>query len=146
MPHSSSALKKKILVIDGQGGKLGRLVIEQLKALALGYEIGAVGTNSIATAAMLKAGADWGATGENSVVISCRNADIIIGPMGILVADSLHGEVTAAMSTAVGACQARKVLIPISRCRVHVAGVAALNTAELVAQAISYLQSIYKDD
>jgi len=144
MPNNSPA-KKKILVIDGQGGKLGRLVIEQLKALALNCEIGAVGTNSIATAAMLKAGADWGATGENPVVVACRDASIIIGPMGILVADSLHGEVTATMAAAVGACSAQKVLIPISRCRVHVAGVAMLTSAELVAQAISYIQNIFKD-
>jgi len=125
---------KKIVVIDGQGGKLGRLIIEQLKASALAghFEITAVGTNSIATATMLKAGADNGATGENPVVVNCKNADIVVGPIGIVATDALHGEVTAAMAMAIGACRAHKILVPVSRCRITVVGVAPVPAAELV--------------
>jgi len=93
---------KKITVIDGQGGKMGRSIIEQLKKQFPEQEILAIGTNSIATSAMLKAGADYGATGENPVIVAARDSDIIIGPIGIVIADSLHGEVTAAMAAAVG--------------------------------------------
>ena len=137
---------KKILVIDGQGGKLGRLVIEQLTTSAnsaassgseLPFEITAIGTNSIATATMLKAGADNGATGENPVVVNCRDADIVIGPIGIIAADALHGEVTATMATAIGACRAHKILLPVSRCRISVIGVTHMPAAELVNMAVT---------
>lgn len=96
--------EKKIVIIDGQGGKIGRLLIEQWKASAFPqpYEIYAIGTNSTATAAMLKAGADYGATGENPVVVACRDADVVVGPLGIIAADSLLGEVTPAMAVAGG--------------------------------------------
>ncbi|MCL2461113.1 MAG: DUF3842 family protein, partial [Defluviitaleaceae bacterium] len=93
---------KKIVVIDGQGGKIGSLLVSRLKAEAPRAEIYAIGTNSIATSAMVKAGADFGATGENPVLVSCRDADIIVGPIGIVVADSLVGEITPAMAAAVG--------------------------------------------
>ena len=128
----------KIVVIDGQGGKIGRLLIEQLKAAALPvpYEVFAIGTNSIATAAMLKAGADWGATGENPVVVACRDADIVIGPLGIVCADSLLGEVTPAMALAVGQCPAPKVLLPINRCNHFVVGVQPMPVAEQIALAV----------
>ena len=129
---------KKIVVIDGQGGKLGRLIIEQLKVSSITdlFEITAIGTNSIATATMLKAGADNGATGENPVVVNCRDADIVIGPIGIIATDALYGEVTAAMAMAVGACRAHKVLVPVSRCRITIAGVASTPAAELVNIAV----------
>lgn len=128
----------KIVVIDGQGGKIGRLLIEQLKAAALPvpYEVFAIGTNSTATAAMLKAGADWGATGENPVVVACRDADIVIGPLGIVCADSLLGEVTPAMALAVGQCPAPKVLLPINRCNHFVVGVQPMPVAEQIALAV----------
>lgn len=128
---------KKVVVIDGQGGKLGRLVIEQLKAISGNFKICAVGTNSIATATMLKAGADYGATGENPVLVNCRDADVVIGPIGIVAVDSLHGEVTVAMVQAVGASAAHKVLLPIpGKCRISVAGVANVPAAELVQLAV----------
>ena len=98
----------KIIVIDGQGGKMGKGVVEQLKKAHPGLELIAVGTNSIATSAMLKAGADAGATGENPVVVNSRDADIIIGPIGIVIANSLLGEITPAMAVAVGAVPPRK--------------------------------------
>lgn len=131
---------KKIVVIDGQGGKLGRLVIEQLKAAveaeSRACEIIAIGTNSIATATMLKAGADNGATGENPIVINCRDADVVVGPIGIIATNSLYGEVTAAMATAVGSSSAHKVLIPVNRCKISVVGVLPMPTAELVDLAV----------
>jgi len=138
---------KKIVVIDGQGGKLGRLIIEQLKAVAhlSRFDIIAIGTNSIATATMLRAGADHGATGENPVMVNCRSADIVIGPIGIIAADALHGEVTPAMAMAIGACRAHKVLLPVSRCRISVMGVAQVPTADLVDMAVQRVLNIVGD-
>ena len=112
----------KIVVIDGQGGNIGRRIVEEIKAKKTGCEILAIGTNSTATALMMKGGADVGATGENPVVLASRDADVIIGPIGIIMADSMYGEITPKMAKAVGASKARKILIPINKC-VTVAGV-----------------------
>lgn len=112
----------KLVVIDGQGGRMGSAVIEQLKSSFPEYEIYALGTNSIATSSMLKAGADYGATGENPVLVNTADADIIIGPMGIVLADSLLGEITPAMACAVGKSRAYKILLPVNRCNHHVIG------------------------
>ncbi len=100
-----------IVVIDGQGGKMGKGLVEQLKKFCPEDEILAIGTNSIATAAMLKAGADAGATGENPAVVASRTADVIVGPMGIVIADSLMGEITPKMAVSIGQSPAKKVLI-----------------------------------
>ena len=105
----------KIVVIDGQGGRLGQMVVEGIKKEGLKAEVLAIGTNSSATAAMLKAGADAAATGENPVVVACRSADIIVGPIGIVAADSLYGEITPAMALAVGQSRALKLLLPVIR-------------------------------
>ncbi|NLG05202.1 MAG: DUF3842 family protein [Clostridia bacterium] len=91
----------KIVVIDGQGGNVGKLLIERLKNKFEDAQIIAVGTNSIATANMLKAGVRQGATGENATIVNCRDADYIVGPIGIVIADSLLGEITPAMAVAV---------------------------------------------
>ncbi len=123
---------KKITIIDGQGGRMGKAIIEQLKKKFPQQELLAVGTNSIATAAMLKAGADNGATGENPVIVAARDSDIIIGPIGIVIADSLFGEVTPAMATAVGRSQAIQILMPVSRCNHHVAGCDNLSMSEII--------------
>ena len=112
----------KIVVIDGQGGNIGRRIVEEIKAKETGCEILAIGTNSTATALMMKGGADVGATGENPVVLASRDADVIIGPIGIILADSMYGEITPRMAEAIGASRARKILIPINKC-VVVAGV-----------------------
>ena len=112
----------KIVVIDGQGGNIGKRVVEEIKANGIQSEVMAIGTNSTATAAMMKGGADIGATGENPVVLASRDADIIIGPIGIIMADSMYGEITPKMAESVGASKARKFLIPINKC-VVVAGV-----------------------
>lgn len=97
-----------IMVMDGQGGRMGKSVVEQIRKRFPEDEILAIGTNSIATAAMLKAGADAGATGENPAIVGSRRADIIIGPMGIVIADSLMGEITPDMAVALGQSQAKK--------------------------------------
>ena len=89
---------KKITIIDGQGGRMGQTLIEQLKKEFPNQELLAIGTNSIATSAMIRAGADYGATGENPVIVASRDSDIIIGPIGIVIADSLFGEVTSKMA------------------------------------------------
>lgn len=127
---------KKILVIDGQGGGIGRQVVGLIKSREADVEITAVGTNSQATSAMLKAGADHGATGENAVIVGCRGADIIIGPVGIAIADSLFGEVTPKMAIAVGQSRAVRVLIPVNHCENIIAGLDDMSMGDLVAAAV----------
>ena len=106
----------KVVIIDGQGGRIGQSLVEKIKEAKLSCDITAIGTNSAATAAMLKAGADRGATGENPVLVACRDADVIMGPLGIIAADSLMGEITADMAAAVARCSAVKVLLPVNMC------------------------------
>ena len=127
---------KKITVIDGQGGKMGRAIVEQLKKQFPQQEILAVGTNSTATAAMLKAGADYGATGENPAIVAARDSDLIIGPVGIVIADSLHGEVTPPMAAALGQSRARQLLIPVNRCNHQIIGCSSLSLSELISSVI----------
>ena len=112
----------RVLVIDGQGGGLGRQLTAALAAGCPDIELTAVGTNSIAASAMLKAGAHRAATGENAVVVNCRRADIIVGPIGIVRANSLLGEITPAMATAIGSSKAYKILIPVNRCNHYIVG------------------------
>lgn len=135
----------QILVIDGQGGKIGSQLITLMKnqLSSLPFEITAIGTNSAATAAMLKAGADYAATGENPVIVACRKADVVIGPLGIVIADSLLGEITAQMAAAVGRSSAVKILIPVNKCNHIVAGVPDLSTSFLLDDVIDRLKSLY---
>ena len=126
----------KILVIDGQGGRMGKTLVETLRRRGFSGEILAVGTNSAATTAMLKAGADEGATGENPVVVASRRADGILGPMGIVAANSMLGVITPAMALAVSESEARKVLIPVNRCRIQVAGVQEMSLGEYTERAV----------
>ncbi len=135
----------KILVIDGQGGRIGKTLVETLRRRGFSGEILAVGTNSVATAAMLKAGADEGATGENPVVVASRRADVILGPMGIVAANSLLGEITPVMAMAVSESEARKVLIPVNRCRIQVAGVQEMNLGDYTEQAVDLALAEKKD-
>lgn len=123
---------KKITIIDGQGGRMGKAIIEHLKKEFPEQKLLAIGTNSIATAAMLKAGADGGATGENPVLVAARDSDIIIGPIGIVIANALLGEVTPAMAAAVGSSQAFQILMPVSRCNHYVAGCGDLSMNEII--------------
>ena len=132
----------KLVVIDGQSGRMGQLFNERLRAAALSCEVLAIGTNAIATSAMLKAGADNGATGENPVLVACRTADIIAGPIGILAADSLLGEITPAMAVAIGQSRAKKLLLPVNQCSNLVAGVPAMSLNRLMDEAVELLGTL----
>lgn len=134
----------QILVVDGQGGSLGSQLIKAIRANYAGAEVSAVGTNAIATAAMLKAGAQQAATGENPLIVACRRANVIIGPIGIVIADSLFGEVTPRMAVAVGQADAAKILIPINRCENLIAGVSDLSMGVLVDDALLKLGRLLK--
>ena len=133
---------KKILIIDGQGGMLGKQLVEDVKKILPESEVIAVGTNIMATNSMLKAGADNGATGENAVVVCARTADIIVGPVGIAIADSLLGEITPQMAAAVGQSNAKKVLIPVNKCNSIIVGVGDKKTSELINDAIETIKEI----
>lgn len=130
-------METRILVIDGQGGQLGSQIVKELLAKFTDIQITAIGTNAVATAAMIKAGASRAATGENPVIVACRKADIIAGPIGIVIADSLMGEVTPAMAVAVGQADAVRILIPMNRCENMIAGVGNLPTTALIQDAVS---------
>ncbi|MBE6895301.1 MAG: DUF3842 family protein [Ruminococcaceae bacterium] len=128
----------KIVVIDGQGGSLGKAITEKIKS-RYNCEIYAIGTNSIATAAMLKAGADYGATGENPVVVNSRDADVIIGPIGIIAANSLLGEITPKMAASVACSEAKKILVPVNKCKIKVAGTPELSFGDAIECAVKEL-------
>ena len=131
-----------VVVIDGQSGRMGQLFIQRARAAALPCAITAVGTNAIATAAMLKAGADAGATGENAVLVACRTAQVIAGPIGILSADSLLGEISPAMAVAVGQSPAKKLLLPVNLCGNIVVGTQALPLSKLMDEAVELLRTL----
>ena len=130
----------RIVVIDGQGGRLGREVVSAVRDAFPKAEIKVVGTNSVATATMLKAGASEGATGENPAIVACRRADYIIGPLGIVIADSLMGEVTPAMALAVAQSPAKRILIPMNMCDNLVAGVGRQPVSDLVSDVITKIR------
>lgn len=130
----------QILVIDGQGGRMGATFIERLKKKNGNSDIIAVGTNSMATEAMLKAGANHAATGENPVVVNSKKADYIVGPIGIIAADSLYGEITSKMSVAVAKSSARKLLIPVNTCGIYVAGISDKSLNELIDDVIDKME------
>ena len=132
----------KLLVIDGQGGQLGSQIIKAICNRYNDIHIIAVGTNAMATASMIKAGANQGATGENPVIVASRKADVIIGPVGVVIADSLLGEITPKMAVAVGQSNATKILIPINKCENLVAGVPNLTTTALIDDTLNKLQEI----
>ncbi len=128
-----------ILIIDAQGGGIGRQLVAAIRENLPEAEITAVGTNTAATAAMLKAGAHHGATGENAVVVGCRRADVIIGPVGIVIADALYGEVTPAMALAVGQSAAKRILIPVNHCDNVIVGAAALPMGAMIDAVVKEL-------
>lgn len=133
-----------ILIIDGQGGGIGRQLTSTIKANFTDVAITAVGTNSMATSAMLKAGADNAATGENAVLVACRKADVIIGPIGIVIADSLLGEITPAMAVAVGQSAAKKILIPVNHCDNIVVGISDLTMSRLMQNVIEQINTNFR--
>ena len=133
-----------IAVIDGQGGRMGALLVESMRRAGIGapHRVLAIGTNALATSAMLKAGADQGATGANPVIVACRTADLIVGPIGILMADALLGEITPEMAVAVGRSAATKLLLPVNQCSSIVAGTQQMTLAQLIDSAVSQIAAL----
>ncbi|MBQ2227959.1 MAG: DUF3842 family protein [Firmicutes bacterium] len=132
----------KVLVIDGQGGKMGRALVENILKQNIPCELVAIGTNALATEAMLKGGATAAATGENPVVVNAKDADVIAGPMGIIAANALLGEVTPSMALAVSESRALKVLIPVNRCGIFAAGTEDKNPAQYIESAVRKIAEI----
>lgn len=130
----------KVLIIDGQGGGIGRQLISSIKQNIPNIGITAIGTNSLATQAMLKAGADEAATGENALIVVCRKAEYILGPVGIVIADSLMGEISPAMAVAVGQSLASRILIPSNRCGSFIVGIKEQNIALYIEEAVQILK------
>lgn len=132
-----------IAVIDGQGAGVGKALVERLRLV---YEkrvyVLALGTNSLATSLMLKAGADVGATGENAIVVNAGKVDVIMGALGVLAADSMLGEITAAMANAIGRSEARKILLPINRCNLSVVGLKNLQFTEFIEEAVAAVEGV----
>jgi len=133
-----------ILIIDGQGGQLGAQLVKEIAGRYDDVRITAVGTNATATATMLKAGAKQAATGENPVVVACRKAEVIIGPIGIVIADSMYGEVTPKMAVAVGQADATRILIPMNRCENIIIGVEDSTMTAMVDGVLKKLDRLLK--
>lgn len=134
----------KITVIDAQGGGIGKQLVMAIRDNFPDYNITAVGTNSAATAAMLKAGAHRAATGENSVVVASREADIITGPIGIVIADSMLGEITANMAVAIGRSRAKKIFIPVNHCDNYVVGMSEYNISKMIQLVVEQIRNCCK--
>jgi len=132
----------KILIIDGHGGGLGAQIVSAVIKNFPEHTARAVGTNSTATVAMIKAGAKEAATGENAVIVGCRTADIIIGPVGIVIADSLLGEVTPKMAVAIGQSQGKRLLIPINQCDNTIVGAANLPVSKLLQNVVAFIKDV----
>ena len=132
----------KVTIIDGQGGQLGAQLVKEITTRFPFVDLTAIGTNAIATSTMLKAGAKNAATGENSVLVACRKTDVIIGPIGIVITDSLLGEITDKIAVAIGRADAVRILLPVNKCDNFVAGVSSSNIKNLIDDAILKLSSI----
>lgn len=135
----------RVLVIDGQGGGLGRQLVAAISAACPDADLTAVGTNSLAASAMLKAGAARAATGENAVLVNARRADVIVGPLGIVIADALLGEITPAMAAAVGQADAKRILIPVNHCDNYVVGIADVPVGTLVQSAAQKVRALWEN-
>lgn len=131
-----------IAVIDGQGGGIGKAIVEKIKAdkELKEYTVYALGTNSAATGQMLRGGADEGATGENAIVHNMRHVDIILGPVGILNANAMMGELTPKMAEAIGSSHALKILLPLNRCHIQIVSVMELTIGQHIDNAVKVLK------
>ncbi|MBR4909609.1 MAG: DUF3842 family protein [Acidaminococcaceae bacterium] len=136
----------RIVVIDGQGGGIGRSLVELLVKNFPAAEIGAVGTNSAATENMMKGGPSFAATGDNAAVFNAKEADIIVGPAGIIMANAMHGEISPAIAMAISSGKAKVVLIPMNHCRAYIAGVEEKKVAEYLNDAIEIIRQLMSED
>ena len=133
----------RVAIIDGQGGGIGKRLVEKIKDTNLPLELIALGTNSLATSGMIRSGANAGATGENPIIINTDKVDVIMGPLAIIVPNSIMGEITPKMAHAIGNSKALKILIPISRCNVEIAGTKNVNMNDLLDYAVKELLAFY---
>ncbi len=134
------------MVMDGQGGGIGATIIKGLRAsVGNDLEILALGTNSIATSRMMKAGANKGGTGENAIIQTSKKVDVIVGPLAVLMANAMMGEVTPGMAVAVSSSEAKKILIPLTREKVRIAGVSGEPLPHLVGQVVEMIKEIYQN-
>jgi hypothetical protein len=132
----------EILIIDGQGGGIGKQTVTAVKKAFPNIHVTAVGTNGTAADAMRKAGADDAAAGENAVIVSARKADVIIGPIGMVIADSMCGEISPAMALAISQSKAKRIMIPVNRCDNVIVGVADLSIGKLIANVVEVLTKL----
>jgi hypothetical protein len=133
-----------VVIIDGQGGQLGSQIIKAVLARYPDIDLTAIGTNATATTSMVKAGAKKAATGENPIIVASRKADVIIGPIGIVIADALYGEITPKMAVAVGQSDAVRILLPVNKCTNLIAGVSDVNMTTIIDDAISKVKDLVK--
>lgn len=133
---------KRILVIDGQGGGVGKQLVKSIKEKKLDVIVYALGINSIATSAMHKAGADVIATGENAIIVNSQKVDIIVGPIGIILTNALCGEVTDKISNAIATSSAKKVLIPFNNCDTIISGLTNTSINYLIEDAIKKINEL----
>ena len=131
-----------VLIVDAQGGGIGKQLVSAIKEKMPKVAITAVGTNVMATSAMLKAGADYAAAGENAVIVGSRKADVIVGTIGIVIADAMNGEITPKMALAVGQSTAKRILIPINHCDNIVVGVSEITVGRLIEDVLKELNRI----
>ncbi len=136
-----------IAVVDGQGGGIGKAIIEKIRT-ELGDEITimALGTNALATSLMLRAGANEGATGENAIVFNAPKVDVIVGSVAIIAASSMLGELSPPMARAIAESPAKKVLIPLNRCGIYVMGVNNEPLPYHVGYAVNFIKEIIRGE
>lgn len=135
-----------ILIIDGQGGGIGKGLVERLRRHRPGSRVIAAGTNALATSAMLRAGADAGVTGENAIMYNCARAGVIAGPLGIVLANAMLGELSPAVARAVAESPARRVLVPVGRCRTAVAGIGEQTSARHLDDAVELILQAMEEE
>lgn len=132
----------KIAIIDGQGGGIGKAIVEKIRS-CLGYEIEiiALGTNALATSLMIKSGANEGASGENAIIVNVSKVDLIIGSISIIAANSMLGELSPSMAKAISDSPAKKVLIPLNKCNIYLAGIKNVPLPHYIEDVIELIRS-----